>query len=246
MKILLQLLSLFPKCLQLIWSLPQKKLRPLTQDKMAQGCEHIWQSHAEKLAGDQRQATQDSPQDGGALNQVPREMNQKVGDEPDVASVNPQPVPQEESSQETLIAFAHVYSDITERGQIFCLWTKQPCWVFTMSSTRLLSSVRGYASCPSHGMLYYGEPESSDGKGVGRSRELAPRKCAWNWRPLVLSSKIFNFVQPAILLSSYSTELWSHPYCENCCWTKTPKWNTSACERNEAVKPSWFLCPDFN
>lgn len=98
-------------------SLPQNKLRPLTQEKMAQACEHARQSHAEMLTGDQRQATQDSPQDGGALNQVPREMSPKVGDEPDVASVNPQPVPQEESSQETLIAFAHVCSDIAQRGQ---------------------------------------------------------------------------------------------------------------------------------
>lgn len=48
-----------------------------------------------------------------------------AGEEPDVASVSPQPVPQEESSQEAFIAFARVFSGIARRGQkIFVLGPK--------------------------------------------------------------------------------------------------------------------------
>ncbi|XP_007651701.1 elongation factor-like GTPase 1 isoform X2 [Cricetulus griseus] len=92
-------------------TLPQNKPRPLTQEEIAQRRERARQRHAERLAGTQGQAPQGPTQDGG--------------DEPDVASISPQPVAQEESSQEAFIAFARVFSGIARRGQkIFVLGPK--------------------------------------------------------------------------------------------------------------------------
>ncbi|XP_021500072.1 elongation factor-like GTPase 1 [Meriones unguiculatus] len=104
--------------------LPQNKPRPLTQEEMAQRRERARQRHAEKLAAAQGQAPQASTQDGGALETSPQREEPR-GDEPDMTSVSPQPVPQEDSSQEAFIAFARVFSGIARRGKkIFVLGPK--------------------------------------------------------------------------------------------------------------------------
>lgn len=66
-----------------------------------------------------------------------------AGDEPDVASISPQPVAQEESSQEAFIAFARVFSGIARRGQkIFVLGPKYSPVEF-LQRVRVRSKIQG-------------------------------------------------------------------------------------------------------
>ncbi|XP_019495545.1 PREDICTED: elongation factor-like GTPase 1 [Hipposideros armiger] len=105
-------------------ALPQNKPRPLTQEEMAQRRERARQRHAEKLAAAQGLAPVDPTADGHALETSPEAEDPK-GDELQVASMTPKPVPQEGNNQETFIAFARVFSGVARRGKkIFVLGPK--------------------------------------------------------------------------------------------------------------------------
>lgn len=105
-------------------ALPQNKPRPLTQEEIAQRRERARQRHAEKLAAVQGQAPVESAPDGGALASSPEGEDPK-GDEQQVESMTPAPVPQEGNNQETFIAFARVFSGVARRGKkIFVLGPK--------------------------------------------------------------------------------------------------------------------------
>uniref|UniRef100_A0A671FQA7 Elongation factor-like GTPase 1 n=2 Tax=Rhinolophus ferrumequinum TaxID=59479 RepID=A0A671FQA7_RHIFE len=105
-------------------ALPQNKPRPLTQEEIAQRRERARQRHAEKLAAAQGPAPGDPTADGRALETSPEAEDPK-GDELQVASMTPTPVPQEGNNQETFIAFARVFSGVARRGKkIFVLGPK--------------------------------------------------------------------------------------------------------------------------
>ncbi|XP_036787930.2 elongation factor-like GTPase 1 isoform X1 [Manis pentadactyla] len=105
-------------------ALPQNKPRPLTQEEIAQRCERARQRHAEKLAAMQGQAPLEPTQDGRALEASPT-GEEPEGDEHQGGSVAPKPVPQEETNQESFIAFARVFSGVARRGKkIFVLGPK--------------------------------------------------------------------------------------------------------------------------
>uniref|UniRef100_A0A8C5P1W0 Elongation factor-like GTPase 1 n=1 Tax=Jaculus jaculus TaxID=51337 RepID=A0A8C5P1W0_JACJA len=104
-------------------ALPQNKPRPLTQEEIAQRRERARQRHAEKLAATQGQVPLESTQGGAALETSPQEESK--GDEPEVESAAPHPVPQEDNSRESFIAFARVFSGVARRGKkIFVLGPK--------------------------------------------------------------------------------------------------------------------------
>uniref|UniRef100_A0A2K6SA64 Elongation factor-like GTPase 1 n=1 Tax=Saimiri boliviensis boliviensis TaxID=39432 RepID=A0A2K6SA64_SAIBB len=105
-------------------ALPQNKPRPLTQEEIAQRRERARQRHAEKLAAMQGQAPLEPTQDGSALEACPK-GDEPRGDEQQVESMTPKPVPQEEDNQESFIAFARVFSGVARRGKkIFVLGPK--------------------------------------------------------------------------------------------------------------------------
>ncbi|KAK2107847.1 Elongation factor-like GTPase 1 [Saguinus oedipus] len=98
--------------------------KPLTQEEIAQRRERARQRHAEKLAAAQGQAPLEPTQDGSALETCPK-GNEPRGDEQQVESMTPKPVPQEENNQESFIAFARVFSGVARRGKkIFVLGPK--------------------------------------------------------------------------------------------------------------------------
>uniref|UniRef100_A0A2K5DEM5 Elongation factor-like GTPase 1 n=1 Tax=Aotus nancymaae TaxID=37293 RepID=A0A2K5DEM5_AOTNA len=105
-------------------ALPQNKPRPLTQEEIAQRRERARQRHAEKLAAAQGQAPLEPTQDGSALETCPK-GDEPRGDEQQVESMTPKPVPQEENNHESFIAFARVFSGVARRGKkIFVLGPK--------------------------------------------------------------------------------------------------------------------------
>uniref|UniRef100_A0A2K6FD29 Tr-type G domain-containing protein n=1 Tax=Propithecus coquereli TaxID=379532 RepID=A0A2K6FD29_PROCO len=105
-------------------ALPQNKPRPLTQEEIAQRRERARQRHAEKLAAAQAQVPLEPTQDGRALDASPKGEEPR-GDEQQVESMTPKPVPQEENNQESFVAFARVFSGIAQRGKkIFVLGPK--------------------------------------------------------------------------------------------------------------------------
>ncbi|KAM7048348.1 elongation factor-like GTPase 1 [Molossus nigricans] len=105
-------------------ALPQNKPRPVTQEEMARRRERARQRHAERLAAARGQAPVGRSSDGGALEASP-EAEEPPGGEQQGQSETPDPVPQEESNQETFIAFARVFSGVARRGKkIFVLGPK--------------------------------------------------------------------------------------------------------------------------
>uniref|UniRef100_A0A8C5VTI1 Elongation factor-like GTPase 1 n=1 Tax=Microcebus murinus TaxID=30608 RepID=A0A8C5VTI1_MICMU len=105
-------------------ALPQNKPRPLTQEEIAQRRERARQRHAEKLAAAQAQVPLEPTQDGRALDTSPKGEEPR-GDEQQVESMTPKPVPQEENNQESFVAFARVFSGVAQRGKkIFVLGPK--------------------------------------------------------------------------------------------------------------------------
>ncbi|KAJ8778248.1 hypothetical protein J1605_013747 [Eschrichtius robustus] len=105
-------------------ALPQNKPRPLTQEEIAERREHARRRHAEKLAAAQGQAPLEPTQDGSALETSPQGEEPK-GDEQEVESETPKPVPQEGNDQEPFIAFARVFSGVARRGKkLFVLGPK--------------------------------------------------------------------------------------------------------------------------
>ncbi|KAF4017850.1 hypothetical protein G4228_009651 [Cervus hanglu yarkandensis] len=105
-------------------ALPQNKPRPLTQEEIAERRERARRRHAEKLAAAQGQAPMEPTQDAGAL-EMSSQGEEPKGDEQEVESETPKPVPPEESEQESFIAFARVFSGVARRGKrIFVLGPK--------------------------------------------------------------------------------------------------------------------------
>ncbi|XP_019801357.1 elongation factor-like GTPase 1 isoform X2 [Tursiops truncatus] len=105
-------------------ALPQNKQRPLTQEEIAERHERARRRHAEKLAAAQGQAPLEPTQDGSALETSPQGEELK-GDEQEVESETPKPVPQEGTDREAFIAFARVFSGVARRGKkIFVLGPK--------------------------------------------------------------------------------------------------------------------------
>uniref|UniRef100_A0A8C6B1B4 Elongation factor-like GTPase 1 n=1 Tax=Monodon monoceros TaxID=40151 RepID=A0A8C6B1B4_MONMO len=105
-------------------ALPQNKQRPLTQEEIAERHEHARRRHAEKLAAAQGQAPLEPTQDRSDLETSPQGEELK-GDEQEVESETPKPVPQEGNDREPFIAFARVFSGVARRGKkIFVLGPK--------------------------------------------------------------------------------------------------------------------------
>nr|XP_020021200.1 elongation factor-like GTPase 1 isoform X2 [Castor canadensis] len=105
-------------------ALPQNKPRPLTQEEIAQRRERARKRHAEKLAATRGQTPTEPGQDGGVLEPNPQGEELR-GDEQEVESVTLHPELQEESNQESFIAFARVFSGVARRGKkIFVLGPK--------------------------------------------------------------------------------------------------------------------------
>ncbi|XP_064123267.1 elongation factor-like GTPase 1 isoform X1 [Loxodonta africana] len=106
-------------------ALPQNKPRPLTQEEIAQRRERARQRHAEKLAAAQGQAPLEPTQDGSAPETNLKGEEPRAGDEEQVESMTPKPMPQEENNQGSFVAFARVFSGVARRGKkIFVLGPK--------------------------------------------------------------------------------------------------------------------------
>ncbi|XP_048224844.1 LOW QUALITY PROTEIN: elongation factor-like GTPase 1 [Perognathus longimembris pacificus] len=104
--------------------LPQNKTRPLTQEEIAQRRERARKRHAERLTAAQGQGAHRAQPRREHLQTSPQGEEPK-GDEQEVESVASTPVPQEESNQESFIAFARVFSGVARRGKkIFVLGPK--------------------------------------------------------------------------------------------------------------------------
>ena len=101
-------------------------------------------------------------------------------------------------------------------------------WAFAMGTIRFLSSSR----CPSPSphvpfcILKNTDLLIRMELGTEKSRGAISK----NRRPTRLCGDFCTTI--------YSTQLCSHPYCQGCCWIKTPKWNAPPHQRNEAVKPN--------
>nr|XP_020756626.1 elongation factor-like GTPase 1 [Odocoileus virginianus texanus]XP_020756627.1 elongation factor-like GTPase 1 [Odocoileus virginianus texanus] len=105
-------------------ALPQNKPRPLTQEEIAERRERARRRHAEKLAAAQGQAPVEPTQDAGTL-EMSSQGEEPKGDEQEVESETPKPVPPEGSEQESFIAFARVFSGVARKGKrIFVLGPK--------------------------------------------------------------------------------------------------------------------------
>ncbi|KAF6077366.1 elongation factor like GTPase 1 [Phyllostomus discolor] len=107
-------------------ALPQNRPRPLTHEEIAERRERARQRHAERLAAAaQGQAPVGSPPDGSAPDGSPEGEEPKGEEQQQAESVTPDPGPQDESGQETFVAFARVFSGVARRGQsIFVLGPK--------------------------------------------------------------------------------------------------------------------------
>ncbi|KAJ7311059.1 hypothetical protein JRQ81_006657 [Phrynocephalus forsythii] len=109
-------------------TLPQNKLRPLSQEEIAQRRELVRQRHAEKLAALQSPESAQATAGGRAGDQVP-EANQAKGEDQTPASqteaASLPTVNQEAEPKEVFVAFARVFSGVVKRGQkVFVLGPK--------------------------------------------------------------------------------------------------------------------------
>ncbi|XP_045680995.1 elongation factor-like GTPase 1 [Phyllostomus hastatus] len=105
-------------------ALPQNRPRPLTHEEIAERRERARQRHAEKLAAAQGQAPVGPPPDESAPDASP-DGEEPKGEEQPGDSVTPDPGRQDESGQETFVAFARVFSGVVRRGKsIFVLGPK--------------------------------------------------------------------------------------------------------------------------